>query len=69
MKVQQIFFEQCYCKGRFWLLSPKDQWIQVQRAQYKEFVESEFKSYDSMDQTTHTVNQEPKKVKENKLSP
>ena len=37
------FFEQCYYKCRFWFLSPKDQWIQVQRTQYNEFVESEFK--------------------------
>ena len=53
----------------FWFLSPKDEWIQAQRARYNEFVESELKSWVSVDQTTRTVNQRHKKVKENKLHP
>ena len=46
-----------YCKGGLWFLSPKDEWIKAQRAQYNEFVESGLKSWVSMDQTTHTTNQ------------
>ena len=33
-----------HCKGRFWFISPKDEWIKAQRAQYNEFVESKLKS-------------------------
>ena len=33
-----------YCKGRFWILSPKGKRIKAQRAQYKEFVESGLKT-------------------------
>ena len=32
------------CKGGFWILSPKCKRIKVQRAQYKEFVESGLKT-------------------------
>ena len=32
-----------YCKGGFWFLSPKDEWIKAQIAQYNEFVESGLK--------------------------
>ena len=33
-----------YCKGRFWFLSSKNEWIKAQIAQYNEFVESRLKS-------------------------
>ena len=33
-----------YCKGRFWILSPKGRWIKGQRAQYNEFIESGLKT-------------------------
>ena len=32
------------CKSRFWILSPQDNRIMVQRAQYKEFLESGLKT-------------------------
>ena len=32
------------CKGKFWILSPKDKRIKTQRAQYKKFVESGLKT-------------------------
>jgi len=30
-------------RAGFWILSPKDEWIQVQRAQHNKFVESGLK--------------------------
>ena len=52
----QIDEDSCY-RGKFWLLSPKDEWVKAQRATHNGFVKSRLKSQTSMNQALRTMDQ------------
>ena len=52
----QIDEDSC-CRGKFRLLSPKDEWVKAQRAPHNGFVKSRLKSQTSMNQATRTMDQ------------
>ena len=48
------------CKDQIWILSPNDGWIQAQKAQNNEFVESGLENWDKMSWMTNKVNSNDK---------
>ena len=51
------------CKDRIWLPSPKDGWIQAQKAQNNEFIESGLENWVKMSWTTNKVGSNDKNRK------